>query len=547
MSTDMNSQAGPIRNTSPGTHAALAMAKPTSTAPRPPNAWILYRSDKLKEMPPTERGERRAQSEVSQTISQMWRKEKPEIRSQYERLADEKKAEHAIKYPGYRFQPMKKEEKAALRSQKKAEKEAERKARQQRNRQASNSHSQLQMPPLPQQQAQPAPSTSFSLALPVPQQRNLSLYPPMNQGIYYPMDLFGSAGPSPPVSLASSPTPESTPESTSDESYDPRYSQPPPTATAIPTNTPMPPTAAPTATTPASSGTNPYLALLGPAATQSMYLNAQTAQAPTPHAPNVSLPMPMATMVSHPNNITTGSQNDFGGQYPDVTQSYGGDEIPNIYNFEGLSFQPFENQQLSFNVDSNFFGNVSSLLPEDSGCHNNLEAMRVGHDIFALSNFESNTLDAHPEGEVLVDLGQFGQYDEFDYTAYLNHGMLDPGSTSNSSYEQQQQQDNQSHEIPELPQSFFDALQAGLPSGESSPSTASHPSMPPTPAIHQVALSVDLSNAGSDHRSNYAPPPGAAQFAARRVAGSWKPRRFADNEGSFDQPSPLTPIGVSRL
>src|SRR3954452_3795475 len=38
--------------------------------PRPPNAWILYRSDKLRQLPPTEPGNpRRAQAEVSKMIS----------------------------------------------------------------------------------------------------------------------------------------------------------------------------------------------------------------------------------------------------------------------------------------------------------------------------------------------------------------------------------------------------------------------------------------------------------------------------------------------
>ncbi|KAF9451290.1 hypothetical protein P691DRAFT_663589, partial [Macrolepiota fuliginosa MF-IS2] len=81
-------------------------------APRPPNAWIIYRSDKAHQLPPLEPGQpRRAQAEVSKMISNMWANESEETRQEYERRAEEAKAAHALKYPGYRFKPMKKEEK----------------------------------------------------------------------------------------------------------------------------------------------------------------------------------------------------------------------------------------------------------------------------------------------------------------------------------------------------------------------------------------------------------------------------------------------------
>ncbi|KAH7335942.1 high mobility group box domain-containing protein, partial [Rhizoctonia solani] len=80
--------------------------------PRPPNAWILYRSDKLKELatnqPP---GPRKPQAEISKIISQLWQSEGPETKGMYEARAEEKKAEHAALYPDYKFAPMKKEDK----------------------------------------------------------------------------------------------------------------------------------------------------------------------------------------------------------------------------------------------------------------------------------------------------------------------------------------------------------------------------------------------------------------------------------------------------
>ncbi|KAG9102760.1 hypothetical protein FRC06_001212 [Ceratobasidium sp. 370] len=92
--------------------------------PRPPNAWILYRSDKLRELassqPP---GPRKPQAEISKIISQMWSAEGPETKGLYEARAEEKKAEHAALYPDYKFAPMKKEDKALMRKAQRQEKE----------------------------------------------------------------------------------------------------------------------------------------------------------------------------------------------------------------------------------------------------------------------------------------------------------------------------------------------------------------------------------------------------------------------------------------
>ncbi|EPQ57488.1 high mobility group box, partial [Gloeophyllum trabeum ATCC 11539] len=86
------------------------MAGPSRTQtvqpPRPPNAWILYRSDKLKTLPPVPPGmPRRAQADVSREISLMWKNEREEVRAQYERLAEVRKAQHQNAYPGYRYHP----------------------------------------------------------------------------------------------------------------------------------------------------------------------------------------------------------------------------------------------------------------------------------------------------------------------------------------------------------------------------------------------------------------------------------------------------------
>lgn len=88
---------------------------------RPANAWILYRSDKMKILKPTEpSAPRRTQADISKLIAEMWRNETEEIKRYYETLSDLAKAEHHAQYPTYRFQPAKKTEKP--RGQKKARK-----------------------------------------------------------------------------------------------------------------------------------------------------------------------------------------------------------------------------------------------------------------------------------------------------------------------------------------------------------------------------------------------------------------------------------------
>ncbi|KAJ3821951.1 hypothetical protein EV361DRAFT_540014 [Lentinula raphanica] len=137
---------------------------------RPPNAWILFRSDmnralKLKYPKAT-------QSLLSKQISDLWANAIPEVRAEYERRAEAAKVAHHMKYPNYKFNPRKKEDIAR-------EKQARLQAKEERARrnQARHAHrapvDQAQLPPLP------------------------SLYPTLAD--------FGPNGPSPPVSAAGSP------------------------------------------------------------------------------------------------------------------------------------------------------------------------------------------------------------------------------------------------------------------------------------------------------------------------------------------------------
>lgn len=70
--------------------------------PRPPNAWILYRSDCIQH----ERATRPAgapkptQADLSKQFGGQWRKEPEAVKAEYERMAEAAREEHAQKYPG---------------------------------------------------------------------------------------------------------------------------------------------------------------------------------------------------------------------------------------------------------------------------------------------------------------------------------------------------------------------------------------------------------------------------------------------------------------
>ncbi|CAH7686194.1 expressed protein [Phakopsora pachyrhizi] len=76
--------------------------------PRPPNSWILYRSDKIVEMKSLNLG--LAQSVLSKEIAAKWHNETSEVKKEYEKKAEIIKAEHAAKYPDYKYNPKRKKQ-----------------------------------------------------------------------------------------------------------------------------------------------------------------------------------------------------------------------------------------------------------------------------------------------------------------------------------------------------------------------------------------------------------------------------------------------------
>ncbi|KAJ9478452.1 HMG box domain-containing protein [Pseudozyma hubeiensis] len=82
--------------------------------PRPPNAFILYRSNKMKELKSkkdtsllTDVGLDKLdhQRQLSKEIGQLWRNESPEVKAAFYEKAQQAASEHRDRYPEYRFKP----------------------------------------------------------------------------------------------------------------------------------------------------------------------------------------------------------------------------------------------------------------------------------------------------------------------------------------------------------------------------------------------------------------------------------------------------------
>jgi len=77
--------------------------KCTERIPRPPNPFILYRADHQGEV--SRANLALSVQDISRRLGAMWRSASREIKQRYRKLADEKKREHSVNYPGYKYRP----------------------------------------------------------------------------------------------------------------------------------------------------------------------------------------------------------------------------------------------------------------------------------------------------------------------------------------------------------------------------------------------------------------------------------------------------------
>lgn len=100
--------------------------RPKGNPPRPPNAFMLFRSDfwareKQKEVP-IERDHR----DISRIAGHCWNNLDDEERARYKRLAAQRKEMHNLEHPGYQYIPSTRRERAKRKLRKGAEEEEER-------------------------------------------------------------------------------------------------------------------------------------------------------------------------------------------------------------------------------------------------------------------------------------------------------------------------------------------------------------------------------------------------------------------------------------
>lgn len=532
---------GPIRTNDTPTEGASSSATIKVQPPRPPNAWILYRSDKLRQLPPAKG---RAQADVSKTISAMWKNETDTVRLFYERMADARKAEHQRLYPDYRFQPVKREDKAKMREQQKVARERARAER--RSKRGATSTQSVQSAP------QPPPVAPTSAPVPTPPVVYATPYgmPPgyaMMQMSYYMTPFisnearFGPAGPSPPLSAASSPQ-----ETTASPELQPiGEEQPTPsTSTSV---LPLPISESQDSTPSQSSLMAMHYAPQSldaqkpPLVPQSD--SAAQVQAVEGHW-QPSLPQPDQTQASPSsepmqsptpdwNNLTSGQLSALDTQYQDFlnfdvgfpechsfTQAHQG--ITDVLQFEGLQ---------------------------------DIISMSTGDGLFGLANLDPLSLVSHPQGELEVSVGSDAQprdfsgelFANFDFSTFQQPIDSSPDTAVNdandlvSLLQAPNDPEEQAYSAARQRQpSLFtqDVMQflnfevaegvlqdATLPPAAPtvSPQQVRAPPHPsshaqPMPIFTQVTNTPVASSVGQ-----YVPPAGAANSTVRRVGGSWKP------------------------
>lgn len=86
--------------------ATTGSPQSTEKIPRPPNAWILFRKEKSKEL--HEANPRMSVGEVSAEASRQWKAMSDEDHAFYRQMAKEAAEQHKIQYPEYRYKPARK-------------------------------------------------------------------------------------------------------------------------------------------------------------------------------------------------------------------------------------------------------------------------------------------------------------------------------------------------------------------------------------------------------------------------------------------------------
>ncbi|KAF9515520.1 hypothetical protein BS47DRAFT_1293750, partial [Hydnum rufescens UP504] len=92
---------------SPPLHHAHPVGPPPQKIPRPRNPWIIYRSERLAQMKEqmTQEGKLKTQASISKDLAYDWAHEPATVKAVYAKKSEIERAEHKLKYPGYKYDP----------------------------------------------------------------------------------------------------------------------------------------------------------------------------------------------------------------------------------------------------------------------------------------------------------------------------------------------------------------------------------------------------------------------------------------------------------
>ncbi|KAL0580335.1 serine/threonine protein kinase [Marasmius crinis-equi] len=467
---------------------------------RPPNAWILFRSDIARSFAQQEELHpelpRRTQAQISKEISSLWNTLDPVRKAEYERRAEAKKHEHTLLYPDYRFQPMKKEEKER---QKQLKKQKDREERYRQRNEPGASGSQLQSA-----NASPAPQPAS-----LPSTSVLPMLSASSTPIPYPQSAHSTPS-IPQLTLT-----QSSQHSTSLELYGP---SPPLCAAASPCDT----TAFHADTQQALSLQPPALDLSATASAQSEPLH--SVASPTPTTPWTPAMSEVDPVWNNPDHFPNSWQEALEHTTP---------VEPNT-NFLQLDLPLPPQSTWPTDGEAQFDQNLQAII-NSSG----------NPSIFHLDNIDTDLLNIGAPldislGDTGLDLSMFSYNDWadvlVDYLPSGNNNLTAPnvnalGNTFNDAHAPSNPPSSYAGEYEDNLNQFVDL--DGTASSQHSPlppptqhsplpPPTQHPPLPPPPSTHIPSPPSDHSSeASSSSRSSYAPP--AAYSNQRRAGGTWKP------------------------
>ncbi|KAL4080185.1 hypothetical protein V8B97DRAFT_1914264 [Scleroderma yunnanense] len=516
--------------------------------PRPPNAWILYRSHKLRQLPP-DKG--RAQADVSKMISSMWKNESDSVRLEYERMADERKAAHQLMYPDYRFQPVKKEEKAKQREQQKLQKQRARADK--KSKRDATSTASTSAPALPPPSTVPVmpPPVVYATPYGMPPGYTMMQMPYISQSYFTNEARFGPAGPSPPLSAAPSP-----PETEDSPSPLPVLDEQPGPST--------------------SNSVRPLAVLESQGSSASQPLPANTLYMPQSLLPgvqvsptNLDIAHPLPDMQSQTTEQAQWSQQPDQQQHSQTPLSTGSvPQLPPNWNHStSAQLPPVETQNpqdfLNFDIgfpQNNCFSDLSQGVGEALQMDGLQDILSMSGDdgVFSLANFDPLSLVSHPQGELELAVGPQAQpYDyngdlfaNFDFSSLEHldsHSMVNVTATNDAddltslfqtsiNPDAEEYNSIKQRQPSMFTQDVMQFLNLEVAEGGLQDTTAMTPApptvapqqvrAPPQPAQHAKPMPIftQVTNAPvAGATAQYIPPAGAVNSSIRRVAGSWKP------------------------